>query len=188
MLTEQTRYRITGAVFLIATAAVVLPALFDGAGIAPIEVPAPEVPPIDVSAVQDIAVPDVAPTLAARDALRKEIDAEGYRRDTGIRHGEPTLSEAPPAPTAAPAPALPEGWAVQVASFSQSDRAQQLRDRLRGDGFDAFLSDAKVDARRITRVAVGPLDRAAANELKETLSSRYANLGLGEPRVVHFSY
>lgn len=186
MLTEQARYRVTGAVFLIAVAAVVLPGLFDGAGIAPIEVPPPEVPPIDASAVQNIAVPDVSPTLAARDALRNEIDADGYRRDTGIRHGEPTLSEAPPEPAAAPA--LPEGWAVQMASFSEGERAQQLRDRLRDDGFDAFLSDAKVDAQRITRVAVGPLDRAAADEMKETLASRYADLGLGEPRVVHFSY
>lgn len=185
-MTEQARYRVTGGVFLIAVAAVALPMLFDGAGIEPVRLPPVEIEPIDVAALEDVAPPpDIAPTLAARDALVEEIDAEGYRRDTGARHGEPTLADASAPPLGGPA----EGWAVQLASFSLPDKAQALRDQLRQDGYDAMLSSVKRDSRKFTRVAVGPLlDRADADELKNELAGRYASMGLGEPRVVRFGH
>ena len=185
-MTEQARNRVTGAVFLIAIAAVGLPMLFDGAGIQPVRLPPVEVEAIDVSALQDVEPPpDIAPTLAARDALLEEIDDEGYRRDTGARHGEPTLADASAPPLGGPA----EGWAVQMASFAQEAKAQELRDTLRADGYDAMLSNVKRDARKFTRVAVGPLlARADADKLKDELAGRYASLGLGEPRVVRFGH
>ena len=219
-----------------ALAAIFLPALFDGAGVELIDVPPPQVSPVDVSALSGISVPDVTTTLTARDALRREIDPDGYRRDTGTRHGQPVLEPLageregnplaktdsagarqamPPAeavsaadraaqPPAEPAstaqregaaqgaetlPASPVvGWAVQVGSFSEADRARELRDRLRGDGFDAMLSDVKVAGRPVTRVVVGPFDRLEANKMKQRLASRYAGLGLGESRIVQFRF
>ena len=185
-MTEQARYRVTGAVFLIAVAAVALPMLFDGAGIEPVRLPPVEVEPIDVAALDDAEPPpDIAPTLAARDALVEEIDAEGYRRDTGARHGEPTLADESAPPLGGPA----EGWAVQLASFSLEGKAQELRDQLRQDGYDAMLSNVKRDSQKFTRVAVGPfLDRADADKLKAKLASRYASLKLGEPRIVRFGH
>ncbi len=184
MLTEQTRYRITGAVFLVAVAAIAFPMLFDGAGIEPLELPPVEPVPADVAALA-AAVDDAPPPpdsvglLAARDALRAEIDDEGYRRETGTRLGDPVLAEEHAAPLV---PA--EAWAVQVGSFSSRERALALRDRLRADGYDALLSSIKRSSMRMTRVAVGPMiERDAAARMQEELRARYAF----EPRIVRFA-
>lgn len=182
MLTEQTRYRITGAVFLAAVAAIVFPMLFDGEGMEPepLDLPPVEPAPVDVRAVAGASPPpDSLNLLAARDELRTEIDAEGYRRETGTRMGDPVLTEEDGAP---PAPA--EAWAVQLGSFSERDRAEALRDRLREDGYDAVLSSVKYNAEKLTRVAVGPmLERDAAERLRKELGERYPL----DPRVVRFS-
>lgn len=156
--------------------------LFDGAGIESLELPPVTPEPIDVSALEDAAAPpDSAGLLAARDALRAEIDPEGYRRETGTRIGDPVLAEetaAPPAPAAA--------WAVQMGSFSSRGNAVALRDRLRTDGYDALLSSVKASATKLTRVAVGPMiERDAAVRLRKELDDRYADL---EPRIVRFSH
>lgn len=182
LLTEQTRYRITGAVFLLAVAVIAFPMLFDGAGIEPLELPPVTPEPIDVSALEDQAAPpDSAGLLAARDALKAEIDPEGYRRETATRIGDPVLTEeaaAPPAPT--------DAWAVQMGSFSSRDNAVALRDRLRGDGYDALLSNVKASATKLTRVAVGPMiERDTAVRLRQELDDRYGDL---EPRIVRFSH
>ena len=182
LLTEQTRYRITGAVFLVAVAIIAFPMLFDGAGIDPLELPPVTPEPIDVSALEDAAAPpDSAGLLAARDALEAEIDPEGYRRETGTRLGDPVLAEE----TAAPA-APTEAWAVQLGSFSSRDNAVALRDRLRADGYDALLSNVKASATKLTRVAVGPMiERDNAVRLRQELDDRYGDL---EPRIVRFSH
>lgn len=182
MLTEQTRYRITGAVFLLAVAVIAFPMLFDGAGIEPLELPPVTPEPIDVSTLEDgAAPPDSAGLLAARDALKAEIDPEGYRRETSTRIGDPVLAEeaaAPPAPAAA--------WAVQMGSFSSRDNAVTLRDRLRADGYDALLSNVKGRSTKLTRVAVGPMiERDTAVRLRRELDDRYGGL---EPRIVRFSH
>ena len=182
LLTEQTRYRITGTVFLLAVAIMAFPMLFDGAGIDPLELPPVVLEPVDVSALEDQAAPpDSARLLAARDALKAEIDREGYRRETGTRLGDPVLAEE----TAAPA-APTEAWAVQMGSFSSRDNAVALRDRLRADGYDALLSNVKASATKLTRVAVGPMvERDNALRLRQELDDRYRDL---EPRIVRFSH
>lgn len=182
MLRDQTRYRITGAVFLVAVAVITFPMLFDGAGIEPLELPPVMPEPIDVSALEgQAAPPDSARLLAARDALRAEIDPEGYRRETATRLGDPVLAEE----TAAPA-AVTDAWAVQMGSFSSRDNAVALRDRLRADGYDALLSNVKSSATKLTRVAVGPMiERDAALRLRQELDERYRDIA---PRIVRFSH
>ena len=182
LLTERTRYRITGAVFLLAVVAIAFPMVFDGAGIEPLELPPLEPTPMDVSALEDLpAPPDSAGLLAARDALRAEIDAEGYRRASGTRVGDPVLAEESTAPSA---PA--EAWAVQMGSFSSRDNAVALRDRLREDGYDALLSNVKQGSAKMTRVAVGPLiERDNAVRLRQELDDRYDEVA---PRLVRFSH
>lgn len=168
-MTEGNRYRLTGAIFLVAVAAVVLPMLFDGEGVAPIELDPIEVPEIHVR--EDAAPPpDTSEALKARRELEAAIDEDGYARDTGTRIGEPSLLE--------------EGheraaehlkWAVQVAAFAQAENAKSLRDRLLADGYAAFLSNAKREGQVATRVAVGPfINRDDATKLQAELDRRYA--------------
>ena len=193
MLTERTRYRLIGTIFLVAVAAVVLPMLFDGEGVTPMQLD--PVPPADFDAYPDASPPpDMTPALKARRELTAEIDADGYATDTGTRFGEPVLLEEPPAQQAASAhpgaedaaPAMRElKWAVQVASFVQAENATAMRDRLVGDGYTAFLSNAKRDGQAVTRVAVGPfIDRDDAASEKDEIDQRYSV----QAAIVRFSY
>ena len=176
MLTDRTRYRLTGSIFLIAVAAVVLPILFDGAGVEPMHLE--PLPPADFTVEPDTSpVPDLSPALAVRSELEAEIDADGFDRRTGTRIGQARL--------------LPDDeaagdltWAVQVASFERRENAVARRDALLSDGYEAFLSEAKRDGRVTTRVAIGPVvEREDALRLKAELDSRYAD----EAVVVRFS-
>ncbi len=186
MLNEQTRYRVTGSVFLLALAAIFFPMLFDGDGLEPLELPPLPEQEIDVSAaeaVQNEPLPDFASTIAGRDELLAETDAEGYRRETGVRFGEPVLAAADE-PLEMPA----DAWAVQIGSFAAYERAIALRDQLRSDGYDALFSNVKTGNEKpdkLTRVAVGPMiDREDADRLKAELTDRY---GL-DAMVVRFAY
>ena len=173
MLTERTRYRLTGSVFLIAVAAITIPMLFDGEGVAPMELdPLPEAnfevernaPPM----------PDVAPALEARRQLKEAIDEDGFARDTGTRIGEPALIAEPAPTSAAEEPAEDRKWAVQVGAFANPDNATARRDELLADGYAAFLSSAKRQGEVSTRVGVGPfISRDDALRLKAELDKRY---------------
>jgi len=174
---NQTRYRVTGSLFLLAVAVILFPMLFDGAGLEPLAIE-----PLDVPNT----VPDV-PSRAAKapasdfvdraDALRASVDEGGFQADAaGTRMGEPVLTE--PDDTT-------QVWAVQVASFGEEENALKLRDRLRSDAKEAFISTVRQDEETLRRVAVGPLlDRGEAEELRDELAS---SLGLEDVRVVAFS-
>lgn len=177
-VTERNRYRLTGAVFLVAVAAVVLPMLFDGEGVAPMHLDPLPRPSFEVDQAMPPR-PDVAPAIEARRELRAAIDEEGYAKDTGTRIGDPVLLAEDGANAEADLK-----WAVQVASFAQPDNATAQRDRLLADGHAAFLSHVKRAGATATRVAVGPfIDRADAIRAKAELDRRYGF----EAVVVHFS-
>ena len=195
VLTEQTRYRVIGTVFLVAVAAVVLPMLLDGEGVQSMQLD--PVPPANFQVdVDPSPPPDITPALRAREDLTGEIDRDGYAIDTGARFGEPVLLEdAPPLDTSdnpatdvadngqpvAPSPK----WAVQVASFTQRENAVALRDRLVAAGRTAFLSNVKRSGEMVTRVAVGPfVNRDDANREKNDINRRYEM----EAVVVRFTY
>lgn len=176
MLTDRTRYRLTGAIFLVAVAAILLPILFDGSGVEPMHLD--PLPPTDFTVEPDpTPPPDPAQALAIRRELELEIDADGFDRRTGTRIGDARLltdSEA----------SGDLKWAVQVASFERRENAVARRDALLRDGYEAFLSDAKRNGRTTTRVAVGPLvDHEDAIRLRAELAGRYPDQAV----VVRFS-
>ncbi|MDE0064120.1 MAG: SPOR domain-containing protein [Gammaproteobacteria bacterium] len=165
-MTEQTRYRITGSLFLLALAVIFLPMLFDGDG-----VPGVVVAPVDVDfvpeAVQRFEEAAPASDFAERVAeLRQEVDEQGFHLETGTRIGEPVLSVPDDATDA---------WAVQLASFARQENAMDLRDKLRADGFEAFVTSYRPPGGDVlNRVAVGPfLDVSRAERLQRELSQRY---------------
>lgn len=159
---EQTRYRATGSLFLLAVAIICLPMLLDGEGsrqqqIAPLTVP--ETLP-DVSSIDDIAPANNLPERV--DELRSQVDDDGFYTQSASRVGEPVLS-VPDAETRV--------WAVQVASFRDPELARNMRDQLRELGYEAFLSTMKIDGEILNRVAVGPLlSESDALAMQESLS------------------
>ncbi len=167
MLTEQTRYRVTGAVFLFALTVIFLPMLFDGGGIEPLDLPS--VPHKQMSAPTYPEAPDMSQTVSGRDQLLAEIDSDGFSRSTGTRIGEPVLNVDDDNPDTVVA-----AWAVQLASFAKRENAVALRDQLLKDGYESLLSSVKRAEQTRTRVAVGPLiNKADARALKEQLAEQY---------------
>jgi DedD protein len=156
-----------GGVFLAALAIIVLPMLFDGAGV---ESPAPPVLPAPPAAeTPPVTAMDPA-NLANADALRKRIDSEGFDRSTATRVGDPVLAPADRRQSGA----LPPAWGVQLGSFTDRAKAVALRDQLRADGYQSVLTDVKGLTGVSTRVAIGPMvDRDDAAKLERELEKRY---------------
>ena len=90
-MTDRTRDRVMGGVFLTALAIIVLPMLFDGAGV---ESPAP--PSLPQTPASDTGpVPAMDPAnLANAEALRKRIDNEGFDQSTSTKVGDPVVAPA----------------------------------------------------------------------------------------------
>ena len=80
------------------------------------------------------------------------MDADGYWSENGTRFGEPILS---------PVRSDTTVFAVQLATFDDQDNAKSLRQQLRDDDQEAFISQYKqrgLGGEKIRyRVAVGPL-------------------------------
>ena len=174
-MNEQTRHRLTGSLFLLAIAIIFLPMLFDGDGVAGVQLEPIEtdyVPPMVQPFDEVVPDSDVVERVAE---LRAEVDEQGFHRGTGARLGEPVLS--------VPGDAT-EAWAVQLASFSDQDNAREFRDRLRADGYEAFEASYKPAAGGVMhRVAVGPLlNSSRAELLREELATRYET----EARIMAF--
>jgi DedD protein len=182
-LREETGYRVTGILFLLAVAIICLPMLLDGAGLParrlpdlPMQDTLPEVQPLATQAPESDFVARV-------EQLREQVDEDGFLTDSGTRFGEPVLTPEPvatPEPMLSQQPVLSRGsantgaWAVQVASFARAANAEDFRARLREDGYEAFISTAKSDSQVLSRVAVGPLlDRQRGETLRRELSARY---------------
>jgi len=85
-------------------------------------------------------------------ALTEQVDADGYWSENGTRFGEPILS---------PVRSDTTVFAVQLATFDDPDNAKSLRQQLRDDDQEAFISQYKqrgLGGEKIRyRVAVGPL-------------------------------
>ncbi len=168
-MTTSNRYRVTGAVFLVAVAVILLPMLFDGAGLQ--SPPMAPLQSVDVETV-DVPGPDLdGAGIAEADALRDEIDDDAFDHASGTRLGDPQFED-----PAVPAQVPVEAWAVQLASFSDRSKALALRDTLHRDGYSALISEVKRVAGISTRVAVGPIiDRGEAERLSTELSKRYSS-------------
>lgn len=204
-MSEQTRYRVTGAIFLVALAAILAPMLFDGDGL-----PKVDVKRLDAASPrQPVQAPAGAFEQPAFDeleqkasALRDGLDTQGFSEVDGSSFGEVALIEPEPEEavlepsglpsatkngqsdtqiasgsqkgSAAPDSKLSRVWAVQVASFARDDNAQALRDELRGQGYEGFLSSAKRNGKVWTRVLVGPfLDKAEAQRVSGAIAAKF---------------
>jgi|GEM_PF-680567 len=230
---EQTRYRLTGAVFLLAIGIIVLPMVFDGEGVRVKQLPelTEPLPPMPNQSELDaleISQAEIEQHRIEQQAVGGVLDDEGFHSEDGTRLGDPILREldssaaaegeqavvqtgevqrdtdasstldsairpaeveAPPRtapvrsktttpnanPRANKTPLTKQAiWAVQLASFASPVNATALRDRLLGDGFEAWTSTARRDAGIRTRVAIGPLlDRGDADRMRDLVSGRY---------------
>jgi DedD protein len=64
-------------------------------------------------------------------------------------------------------------WSVQVGAFGSADSARRLVDKLEADGFSAYVSEGRRDAKTLYRVRVGPeAERVRVDALAGRLKAR----------------
>ena len=95
---EQTRYRLTGAVFLLAIGIIVLPMVFDGEGVRVKQLPelTEPLPPMPTEAEFDaleISKAEIEQHRVEQQQVGGYLDADGFATDDGTRLGDPLLRE-----------------------------------------------------------------------------------------------
>lgn len=152
------KQRLVGALVLVCGGVILWPLLFSSSGIGPgmdrhTQIPA--MPEFDKFAVEEPSRPQNIQPVA-------EPQPEA----------EPPVDQAPPAPPA-PAPdkasappatstpaldsrGLPEGWLLQVASFTEPKNAEQLSEQLQKQGYKAFVRRIETRSGTVERVYIGP--------------------------------
>ncbi|SHE89804.1 DedD protein [Microbulbifer donghaiensis] len=185
-LNDGFKQRIVGALVLAALAVIFLPSLFDREGARYIDVtsqipPAPDIQPIEIAAPEPVA--GVAPAPAPGDAFQPEVpeqfsNPKAENVDTVAEapvEAEPAAVEQPQTekPESAPvldAQGLPIAWVVQVASYRDEARANQLRARLMDKGYKAYTRSVTTSKGQFVRVFVGPnVSKADAQAVKREL-------------------
>lgn len=187
MESERTRLRVTALVVVVALALILIPMLFDEpatdyqtltvAGSGPLsnervmvlqeklQQPLGQGPTV-------VDFEQAAPATDLIDRVRQlasEVDADGYNTQDGTRFGEPILQE------------MTESSRVLAVLVDQSNdvaKATALRQQMRDQGYEAFISAAKLEVggensseNIVHRVAIGPLlSHTEAEEMRDDIS------------------
>lgn len=181
LLDRRLKQRMVGALVLLALAAVFLPMLFNRADQPrAVRVEAPPMPAAPAPLQIETPEPDVPePALAEAPASATAVEAAAVAVPEPVAPPPAAVPAAPPAvappvrsePVAAPVSrldgdGLPLSWSVQLVSLSNAARAQELQQRLRQQGHNAYIRS--VDG--MQRVFVGPLlDKSEAQRLAQEI-------------------
>ena len=160
------KQRMVGALVLVALAVIFLPMLFsrpDEQRQVVVDAPVmPSMPAMPEQSVVPVEVPEPEPIPEPPQPPQAEAEPMA----------EPVVAAPPQAEPAKPishldANSLPVSWSVQLASLSSRERAVELQQRLRSQGYNAYVRS--VDG--MNRVFVGPvIERAEANRLRDQLN------------------
>jgi len=186
---EQLKKRLVGGAVLVSLAVIFLPMLLDE-------------PPEDIAITETNIPPrperlrELERVLPADGDLMLEPPAAGQPKP----EPRPVAKPAPPAPAKAvvqqakvtqpkqkpktkpkplvkPAPKpgpTPSAWVIQVASFSDYERARGLVKRLKAKKYPAFIKRAKIKGKYVYRVRVGPeLDRKRVENIAARLDKAF---------------
>lgn len=190
---QNLKQRLVGAIVLVSLAVIFIPIILEGPDDewAPRRHSIPEPPQMDYRAsmqlpqhadtvepaeVQETAQPAQAAVTPPAPAMPEPEPApqpkpEPKREAKPKPKPPPVAAATPKATTAAPASdpaALPDGWYVQVGSFSQQQNASGLRDRLKSAGYNGRMQATG----SIFRVLVGPSEtRKQAEKTRDQLLS-----------------
>ncbi len=195
------KQRLIGAAVLLGLAALVMPVLFDDAGVPEqteiLIPPRPETwsgPAISEAEEQTLTrvpegpggePPGVAATEPGKTAAPEPPKKAGVPIGSIQEKSEPKRDKVA-APRDAPPPTKSgeervgvSAWAVQLGSFSSEANAESLATRLRKNGFNAFVEKIYVGGGTVFRVRVGPeLDRDKAKQVLARLKDQTSLEGI----------
>lgn len=169
------KQRMVGALVLVALAVIFLPMLFsrpDEQRQIVVDAPAmpampamPEHPVVPAEVPEPIPEPPQLPQTQTEPAVAESAPAPAPAPAAVVP--PPALSEPAKPASHLDANSLPVSWSVQLASLSSRERAVELQQRLRSQGYNAYVRS--VDG--MNRVFVGPvIERAEANRLRDQLN------------------
>ncbi|MBB3168092.1 SPOR domain-containing protein [Simiduia aestuariiviva] len=176
---DNVKQRLVGAVVLASIAVIFFPSLFDEPDNRYIggQSQIPPTPTITPQVIADPVRPDAIEPAKAPDQMYALVDEP----EAPVEAPAPAPKEAPNASALeapAVAPGLNEqgvlrGWVLQVASFTEKSRADDLRERLEAAGHSAFVRPlVNSKGQQVVRVFVGPkADKATILALKKELDA-----------------
>ena len=116
----------------------------------------------------DAKIPEPAPLKPTPVLEAEPVDEQTSPAVSNEKPAEPaatpvteqtTASVSPPQPTTTKSDKDARAWVVQVASFSEQDKALKLRDRLRKAKYPTFVESVTTNSNKLYRVRVGPVVR-----------------------------
>jgi DedD protein len=111
-------------------------------------------------------------------------DQAAARASGPVIRNEPAPPASGPVTEKGPGHDIPQAWAVKVGSFSNEENALNLRDQLRGKGYNAFLDKTTIDGKSMLRLYVGPeIQRERIDQLRERVAKEF---NLPEATVVSY--
>ena len=187
MKSERRRLRVTTLIVAVSLAVIFIPMLFDGPATDYATLEVADSGPLDEERVRALqatlqeqlgerpVVADFGQTVPATDVMERvsqlasEVDADGYNTEDGTRFGEPVLKEINDSSRV---------LAVLVSQLNDAAVAGSLRDQMRAQGYEAFISTAKREIggensleNIVHRVAIGPLlSHTEAKQMRDAIS------------------
>lgn len=186
------KQRLIGAVVLLAIAVIFIPVLFDRNTMTPVDTSS-QVPPMPNIVIDPMVVaeppvvespaPEPEAMLNPDDPAVSDIAAEPQAQIAEPQLANPAASSAEKNATkpdeASQAPTLnasgvPNGWLLQVISYSEEPKAKSFRDQLIERGYPAFMRKASTSKGVHYRVYIGPkLDRAEIVKFKREVDKAF---------------
>jgi len=152
-MNEGMKQRLVGALVLLALATVILPILFDFDGSYVVDTS----PTIPVAPdIQRVEIEKAGPLKGATAVASHEemFRFNKSREEAERRLGDDSVLQ--DQPSGLNAEGIPLAWIVQVASFTDVDKAQTLNQQLLDDGYKAYTRKVSIGGESNYRVYVGP--------------------------------
>jgi len=157
-LEKSLQQRLIGAILLVALGVIFIPVLLDGSGFKSrnsrsIEMPAePEFP-----SLSEIKLKPVVPTHL------KQKPESSAAAPSSSRSGTRTALKPPT-----------NAFSLQVSTVTIKDNAYALRDKLRKDGYTAYVESRTKNGKTTYRVRIGPeLDKERVKDMKSEVQKKY---------------
>jgi len=186
-LNEKLKQRLVGAVVLVSLAVIFIPMLLDGDKHSTMPMFGSNIPdkpdykfePLDIPLQPVPAIPEERPVLIDKPEAPPVQEAKSPEKAEKPTAPSPASTSADKAETGSTKSAGGTAWVVQVGSFSRSENALALRDKLRTHGFTAFVERVKGGDASIYRVRVGPeLKRENAEKALKQLQQKMKLKGI----------
>ena len=165
---QKTRYRLTGTLFLLSAGYILIMLLMgepvsESADIPELQVDIEKIP--DIPSFDEVA--SESDVVEVIEELKSAVDEDGFSTENGTLFGQPVL---------VPLSSDSKVFSVQAASFKIVNNANNLRDKLRAAGYEAFISSMKnKEGAIIHRVAVGPLlDKKDAEQMRISIDNEFS--------------